>query len=64
MEVINTSKSRKTTGEKKREHTKICLLSSVQYRPSLGERAALRSTIMMSNFTKEISMGYKNKSPV
>jgi len=27
-----------------------------------GEIAALRSTIMMSNFTKEISKGYKNKS--
>jgi hypothetical protein len=25
--------------------------------------ATLHSTIMMCNFTKEISMGYKNKSP-
>jgi len=29
----------------------------------MGERAALRFTIMISNFTKEILMGYKNKFP-
>jgi len=45
--------------EIKREHAKMCLPSSVQYWPSIyGER----STIMMSNFTKDTSKGSKNQS--
>ena len=61
MEVINTSKSRKQR-EKERENTKF--VYSVQSKTGLNlrERAALRFTIIMSNFTKEISMSYKNKS--
>ena len=37
---------------RKRENTQFFLPSSVQYLPTLGERAAACSTIMMSNFTK------------
>lgn len=48
--------------ERKKERThEICLLSSVHYWSSLGERASFRSITMMSNFIKEISKGYKNK---
>jgi len=39
----------------------MCLSSSVQCWPSLWERAALRSSIKMSIFTKEMSKGYKNQ---
>jgi len=59
--VINTSKSRKQREKRKREHTKFVypVLSKTDL---VWERTTLRSTIMMSNFTKEISKGYKNKS--
>jgi len=61
-EQLYTIKSRKQR-EKEWEIHEICLPSSVQYWPSMGERAAIRSPITMSNFTKEIPKGYKNKSP-
>jgi len=62
MEVINTNKSRKQR-EKERDNTRNLFTQFGPNGPSMGERAALRFTIMMSNFRKEISMGYKNKSP-
>ena len=61
MEIIITNKSRKQR-EKERENTRICLPSSVQIDLVWGrEQPSARFTIMMSNFTKEISMSYKNK---
>jgi len=59
--VIITSKNRKHREKKKERTHGICLPNSVKYWPSLGEREVIRSTIMMSNFTKEISKGYKNQ---
>ena len=48
---------------KKRENTKESVYPVRSKLTEPGERAALRFTIMMNNFTKEISMSYKNKSP-
>jgi len=57
-------KQKVENNERKEERTQKNLFTQFGPNwPSMGERAALRSTIMMSNFTKEISMGYKNKSP-
>ena len=62
MEVIITNQGRKQR-EKERENTQNLFTQFGPNWPSLWERAAPCFTIMMSNFIKEISMGYKNKSP-
>ena len=63
MEQLETQAKSRKQREKERENTKEFVYPVRSKLTQSGERAALRFTIMMSNFTKEISMGYKNKSP-